>query len=343
MPRRRRLRRALTLALAFAVVACAAAWPDEVEKRFRISLIGGGYDFRDEVRSSSANILTLVNDAGAVVDRYVEPRDDAAIASELELESASTVTLAAQYGLGRNWLLEASVGYTETELEQIEIQAMFVLAGSSIIGIPSFETFRLPAGEMTRVPIQVSAVYRFRPQAKLKPYLGAGAGYSIVGYEPSPELDALSAAMDRSEGFLALLSPESHGPVSINGLQQPRVAIDAAEVDAKDSFEWQLIGGVEFQVAQRWALVTDLRYTFVNHPVTLSFDNGNSLGNPVPQTTANISSPTAIAPYGPLRIVDGGLLDLTGNGDLDPGLYYVQGGSLDLDGISLQIGVRYTF
>ena len=94
----------------------------------------------------------------------------------------------------------------------------------------------------------------------------------------------------------------------------------------------------------------------------------------MPQLTDYESSPAATAVYGAIQITTGGLLDGGSiqlrpaegelpdtdcvetpldcerffdptelDGIVDPGLYYVQGGSLDYGGVALQLGVRYTF
>ena len=53
-------------------------------------------------------------------------------------------------------------------------------------------------GELERVPIQITALARFRPRASFNPYFGAGIGYSILGFDPDPAFDELSLNMDQS-------------------------------------------------------------------------------------------------------------------------------------------------
>ena len=42
---------------------------------------------------------------------------------------------------------------------------------------------RVPAGELTRIPVQLTSLVRFRPQAKLNPYLGLGIGYASIDFD----------------------------------------------------------------------------------------------------------------------------------------------------------------
>ena len=118
----------------------------------------------------------------------------------------------------------------------------------------------------------------------------------------------------------------------------------------------------------------DVRWTFGSRSVNIGFNGGNYLGVPVPQWTDYLGSEAATTHYGPVRITSGGLLDggsvqlrpaegeppetdcvlnpqdceyyfnlAAPDGEIDTGLYYVQGGSFDYGGIALQFGVRYTF
>jgi opacity protein-like surface antigen len=202
---------------------------------------------------------------------------------------------------------------------------------------------RFSAGEITRVPLQLTALARFRPQARFNPYVGGGFGYAVVGFEPSDELDQLSVALDSSFGVPGRLFTDNRGSVIITDPAQQRRQLGGATVEAEDAWEWHVVGGAEIGFGKRWAMFFDLRYTDATQSFRLQFDGQDELGHSVPQGRTTFGSDLANAAYGPLYLFPGGLLDVDGDGDIDSGLYYATGGELRYDGLAAQLGVRYTF
>ena len=235
-----------------------------------------------------------------------------------------------------------------------------------------FDVFPVSGGTMTQIPLQLTALARFRPKANLNPYLGAGLGYTVVGFDSSAELDQLSLRMDRAVGALAPLSN------SLNGAVPPRLPsgtdmrdLSGAHVEAPDTFEWHLAGGLEYTIRQKWAAFVDARYIFASKSFSIGFNDTQSLGLTVPQRTEHVDTVFALQSYGPYYLPAEALVDAGQIGPLpgappntdcsspanagvcgfvfqpdgvpDPGLYYVQGGTIKYGGISLQVGVRYTF
>jgi hypothetical protein len=231
----------------------------------------------------------------------------------------------------RTVVLEGSVGYNTNDVGEIEIQEL----GSGI--------FRLPAGELTRVPVQFTTLLRFRPHARFNPYFGGGFGYDFIGFEPSNELDQLSLNLDGSTGRQGIVVADSRGGGIFVFVRTDPMQLEGATVDANDAWEWHVAGGAEYSVGGRWSLVFDLRYTFSSGSYRLQFNGEDELGISVPQGRADVGSDLATGDYGPIVIFPGGLLDLDGDGEVDSGLYYARGGELDYDGIAAQIGFRYTF
>ena len=366
------------LLLALIVFVLQPSFAEDVEKKFRIGLSFGGYNNQGEISSDAANELTLV-DARQNFSRYFyDPRDDSSVFGNLDIQSGPVATLSAQYAFSKVFIVEASVGYNRNDVGEIEVQAQF--AGTVVPDLRRFDfrTFRIPAGDLTRVPLQLTGIARFRPRASFNPYFGAGIGYTFVGFEPSSEFDALSANMDASLGGQSRLTEATYGnpTLSISGLQIGD--LDGAAVRAEDSFEWNIVGGAEFSFKRKWVAFLDLRWTFASQALEFQFNGGNYLGVPVPELTDYEFSQSAYATYGAIWITTGGLVDggslqwrpregelptfdcFTGpepdsvrciqafdhsqpDGQVDPGFYYVQGGTVEYGGVGLQIGVRYTF
>jgi len=357
--------------------ACSVAGAADVEKKFRLGLSVGGYNNTDEISSDAANELTLVDENQVFQSIFIDPRDDSAVFGNLDIQSSGIATLSAQYAVTQVFIIEASVGYTRADLGDVEVQAQF-----RSIDIPDMESFnfawyRIPAGEIERIPLQFTALARFRPRASFNPYVGGGIGYSFIGFEPSDEMNQLSLNMDASLGGQTRLTEATYGSPSLALPPANQIfPLTGATIDARDTFEWHIAGGAElsFKRSSSWSAYVDLRWTFASRSVHIGFNGGDYLGVPVPQLTDFADSEAASAIYGPVQITNGGLLDggsiqlrpaegeppdtdcvenpqdceqyfdaTMPDGIVDPGFYYAQGGTVDYGGIALQFGVRYTF
>jgi opacity protein-like surface antigen len=365
------MHRLVRLAAAIALLAASrGALAEDVEKKFRLGVGLGFYNTQDEVRSASANQLVLIDELDEPIALFIDPRNDSAAIGDLSIESAPRVTLSGSYAFTPVIVLEGSIGYQKGDVGDVEVQAWFderVLEENEEY---HFDVYRFNAGVLTQIPIQLTALARFRPKANLNPYIGIGAGYTVIGFDSSNDLNQLSVRLDQAIGGIAPVGN------SINGLvapERPSLFQDlrGAHVDARDTFTWHLAGGMEYTFAQKWAAFVDMRYMFASRAFTIGFNGTESLGVSVPQRTEDQDSPFATQTYGPFYLPNGALVDagrlaplpnappdtdctLSANaafcafafepdGVPDPGEYYVQGGTIKYGGLSLQVGVRFTF
>jgi opacity protein-like surface antigen len=353
-------------------LAISAVHAIDVEKKFRVSIQAGGYNTEDEVSSDAGNRLLILNPDNSFEGFLRDPRNEDAAIGTLGIEPAPRVMATVQYAVNRILLIEAAVGYQRGDVGDVEVQAQFFR-----IDIPenlnyNFAVQRIDAGEVEQVPIHLTALARFRPRADFNPFLGAGVGYTVVGYEISEDLDTLSRLMDGSQGaFQPVLD-------NFGNFAEPRPTQDltGAEILAPDYFSWHAMGGAEYSFNRRWALYGEVRYTFASRDFQIRFNGSESLGVSVPnqilKTTEVLANPEN---YGPVAIGSGGLIDggrlvpkdpagipqdqyaafcaadpnqcTFAPGELDgipdPGFYYVKGGSIKYGGFSAALGVRFTF
>jgi hypothetical protein len=113
----------------------------------------------------------------------------------------------------------------------------------------------------------------------------------------------------------------------------------------------------------------DARYFTYSGKFGMTVNGSSDLGVSVPNDQVVITDPGAFGPFGAVLISTGGLIDggsfvpepnapegtdcsvshnnctFTGpkDGIPDPGYYYVQAGSVRYNGISLQVGIKFTF
>jgi opacity protein-like surface antigen len=358
------------LTLLIVAVAFAPATAEEVENKWRISASIGAFMGLDAVESDAQNLLVLTSRRDqTLTDVFRDPRNDSAVFGELNINSGPIATVRGQYAVSRVFLVEASLGYQKSTIGDIEVQGQFVGTQPAPNEQFAFEFFRYEAGELERVPLQLTAMGRFRPRARLNPYFGGGIGYSFIGFAPSDDLNDISLNMDASFGGFSRLSSGLFGsetlgnPASVGDLA-------GATVDVDDTFEWHLVGGLEYSLNSKWSLVLDVRWTHSSRTIGFEFNGTTDLGKAVPNQTAFDDSPLASEAYGAITVTRGGVIDggslqpdplidpdancdvepqkcdfVVGalDGEVDPGIYYVQGGEIDFDGLAVDFGFRFTF
>lgn len=362
------------LSLLASLTLGGSAFAADVEKKWRVSFSVGQHDATSKVDSDAANVLQIVNPDFTLAEAYIDPRNDSDAFTNLSVEPAELFTFATQYAFTPIFLLEASVGYQKGDVGDVQMTAQFARV-ESLPEVPfRFESYNIPAGELERIPIQLTSIVRLRPKAKFNPYFGVGLGYSVIGFDPSAELNELSRNMDQSIGVATRLTPVTDGgpvlvPVGSFG------GLSGATVDATDTFEWHLVSGAEYAVKRNWSLYLDMRWVDASREFNIGFNGGQSLGVSVPQFIDFVGGGISQGPFGPVRIDNGGLIDagtvrlvpddsvpvstdctlpvnsdlcverffFEPDGELDPGFYYAQGGKVGYDGFSLQFGFRHTF
>jgi opacity protein-like surface antigen len=388
------------IALIFSLPASA----EEVEKKIRVGLSLGQFNTRQSLSSDAANILTIVDADQQFVNYIEDPRNDNAALGELAIRKGDRLTATIQYAINRFFLVEGSAGYQKGDVGAIEMQAEFSGMEIKPIERHKYTVYNYQAGEMTQVPLQLTAIARFRPKARFNPYVGAGIGYKLIGFTPSSDLNTLSTRLDGLTGGQTRVSPypatQPQAPSSLGPLI-------GAKVTADNTFEWHVVGGAEYTLKRKWTIYADLRYETASRSFFLGFNGANSLGIAVPNRQAVKGDEYASGQYGPVLITSGlspsdpnylapnvGLVDggrrvnpevyagqaappglcsiaeplqcvflrnvdmtaynekykavegfvpVSADGLLDPGYYYINGGSIRYSGTSLQIGVRYTF
>lgn len=331
---------AIALTVVFAVTAATA---DDVSKKWRVGLALGGYNAQDEIESASANEMFTINEcartlscepgAELVIRAFRDPRNDSQVFGNLDVNPAVLGTLSVQYGVNKIFMVEGSVGYQKGDVGDVEVAAQLPGASSeepTIIPF-NFQTRRIPVGELEVVPIQITAIARFRPRATFNPYFGAGVGYSLIGFDVSSGLDEISRNMDASRGRQLRLTPffaTSGG--SDEGLQVdnlPQLDLQGATIDARDTFEWHLAGGAELTIKKRWSLFVDLRWVDASKSFNIGFNNSDELGNSVPNFAPYDDSPVANQRYGPSDVGSCGK-DASGNVDQNGNPVFCTGGGL---------------
>lgn len=353
--------------LAAVLVVATSARAEDVAKKFRLGFAAGGFDTQSEVGSDAANRLTLLESNGLIFDRILDPRNDSAALGSLTIKPEVRADLRLSYAFNSFFVLEASVGYQSGDVGDVEMQAQFLGVDPPFNDDFAFDVYRIRAGSLTQIPVELSAYARFRPKAALSPYIGGGVGYHFISFKSSPEFDRLSANLDASVGGFAAIEGGANFGESF-GAPTSFSPLSGASVDARDTFQWHLAGGLEYAFTRHWTGFLDFRYIFASRALGVRFNGQKDLGRSVPSTVADVNSSIGQAAYGGVLFIEGGLVDAgrlvppandpTVNCTVSPsacdfirepdgvndlGTYYLKGGDIKYGGAALLLGVKYTF
>jgi hypothetical protein len=275
----------------------------------------------------------------------VDPRPDAAATNVCQIEDSFVVNVAGSYAFNSYFLLELKAGYSKSDVGDLEVSALFDIDEEAQTlfdeyGLLLFRWYSLPVGELTRMPLQLSSIVRFRPQSNLNPYIGAGVGYIFTEFSTSSEFNDFSRKIDQSVG--AFLSAYYAG-----GAIPPEKYHDLAPatVEAPDSWEYHILGGLEYTFKKHWAVFLDAQYLFAADRMRIKVDGLEKFGIGFPDGEVEFGEVEIIpGPIGqPYRILYGGGIDFDGNGTGDSGSYYVNNGDIKYGGFSIGVGIKYTF
>ncbi len=313
------MRRKLGIAIAASCVLLLAWGPpskaEEVAKKLRASVSVGWFNNRDRIPSDAANTMNIVDSNDVLIDFVEDPRNDSAAFGSLELRTAGMLTGGVSYALNRIFVVEATAGYQRGDVANIEVQGEPLSFEVSSLYRNRYTVIEVPAGTLTQVPVQITAIARFRPKARLNPYFGIGAGYTFVGFESSKQLNQLSERLSSSTGHQVIVPGfyQSGGGGTYTDPCQTTpcdARLTGATIEAPDSFEWHLAGGMEYNFRRKWHVYGDIRYVQASRAFHIGFNGSDSLGVSVPDRRALDGDAYAKGSYGPMMIVSGGLYDL---------------------------------
>ncbi len=212
---------------------------------------------------------------------FCDPRPDDQLARESTIEETFRLEGTAGYGL-TSWLsLQLDASYFKGNVGPIDVYLRETYPINTDVSNPfnlstAFDkdaTIPTQAGEITEIPVSLTAIVRFRKDSPLNPYVGAGIGMIFVDMNISDDVTTLN-------NTLASLRVRAVGnqygkditPVQYAGYKEdgriPMVWPASVEVD--DAFEWHLVGGAEYFFNDRWSMVVDARYTFADQQVNIS-------------------------------------------------------------------------
>jgi len=211
-------------------------------------------------------------------DPFCDPRPDDLLERDNKIEETFYGMLTAGYGL-TSWLnLQADIGYFEGEVGPVDVFLRDVIPVPSAAADPNTGTItRLvdrqnsnPAefGTIREIPITLSGIVRFRKDSPLNPYIGAGLGVVFTDVDVSKDIDVLNQRL--ADLRLKLAGNEFGKQISdasSTGTLPQEWFVDA---ELEDAFQWHLNGGVEYFFNDRFSMIFDARYSFINQDIHIT-------------------------------------------------------------------------
>ncbi len=211
-------------------------------------------------------------------DPFCDPRPDDLLERDNKIEETFYGVLTAGYGL-TSWLnLQLDVGYFEGEVGPVDVFLRDVIPVTSgavdpnngpLTGLADRQISE-PAefGTLREIPITLSGIVRFRKDSPLNPYIGAGLGVVFTDVDVSQDIDALN---ERLGAVRVKLTGNEFGKQISDSSTTGTLPQDwFVEAELEDAFQWHLNGGVEYFFNDRFSMIFDARYAFINQDVTIT-------------------------------------------------------------------------
>jgi hypothetical protein len=123
-------------------------------------------------------------------------------------------------------------------------------------------------GTITEIPITLSGIVRFRKDSPLNPYIGAGLGVVFTDVDVSDDISALN---ERLGSLRIKLAGNEFGKQISDASSAGNLPNEwFVEAELGDAFQWHLNGGVEYFFNDRFSMIFDARYSFVNQDVHIT-------------------------------------------------------------------------
>jgi len=364
-PKRRDIRLAM-----LAVLALASGTADAKDTK-GLWFFGGALGYHTTFDSVPVN-----------ADLPGDPRPDDYASREITLGDGLSYALSAGFGLTDHLTLQVDAGYYRSDVGDVDVYLTdgYPVALNMLdpINVNAFRyrtaSTPIPAGTLAQWPVSLTGTYRFRKDRPLTPYVGAGIGMIFIDLDTSDEVMALN---ERLSALRIRAVADEHGRDIMPPAYQPlqgigRVPMEhpvGLEVD--DAIEWHLTAGMEYFLGDRMSFVVDARYMYTSQKIVIDLGGQD-------QVDYTIWSEKLFRPDGSVRLFrnNGGFpnpyvdpsdpskgivtcaVKTTGDFDNDghrddlcysailgdpQGTFLVQGGSIDLSGFSVHLGMRFYF
>jgi opacity protein-like surface antigen len=289
------------------LAAVSSATAEDTKGKWQFGFGLSYFSTTDYIRSNADVAISdgTVDENGLPSVRSVDERPDINILNEPTIQDDFRIDFNASYGLTRWLAVEAAVGYYKGPVGDIEYFNHDRFRG---VGVSPADTTAftcgpdlnarcyeftpntsslevrinrfLPVGEITEIPVNLSALVRFRPESPFDPYIGLGAGYIFTNLKTGEEFNEIS---DLTEGLRVVsasvgeITQQSCNPLEdpehCKLAESPGFAPIPLQASVKNAFEWHAVGGVDYYLNERFSVFVDARYIWTGGQVDIRIDD----------------------------------------------------------------------
>ncbi|HEV8201229.1 MAG TPA: outer membrane beta-barrel protein [Candidatus Polarisedimenticolia bacterium] len=301
---RHRLTPLLLAGLAAGAACIAPLWAEDTTHKWQIGFGLSYMATTDYIRSNSdiaiaSSVAGQENGLPSVT--AVDERPDENMLNEPTVADDFRFDFNASYGLTRWLALEVSTGYMKSDVGNIEFffkdstinyGGTFGSSTPAICGpnlnapctrynvntpsTPATNSF-VPVGTLTEIPLQLSALVRFRPESPLDPYVGLGIGYLFTDLQTGAEFN------ERGRGIANLtVSTELAGEYTDTSGPPTRTSntgftVGAMTAEVTSDFSWHAVAGVDYFINDHFSVYVDARYTWTDSAVNITVDGAHQV------------------------------------------------------------------
>lgn len=296
------------LAILCGVLALQPALAEDTKGKWQFGLGLSYFATTDYIRSNSDVIVTqeVAGQGGSGIPtvKFTDDRPDQNMLNEPSARDNFKWDFSASYGLTRWLALEMSAGYLKTAVGNIEYfttdREKFIGGGTPSSGNNASvcgpngnglcfnypgtagggSTDRtnefIPVGDLTEIPVQLSALVRFRPESPLDPYLGLGVGYIFTNLETGEEFNERAAVV---EGLNVTVGFGGEVDIGDNNRSQatPGYHPSPLQAEVSDAFEWHAVGGIDYYFNEHMSMYVDARYVWSDANVNITTDGAHQV------------------------------------------------------------------
>jgi len=304
----RRIGKSLAVGAVCGVVALVPALAEDTKGKWQIGFGLSYFATTDYIRSNSdiAIATTVAGQTGTLPGvGSVDDRPDENMLNEPTIADDFRLDLNFSYGLTRWLALEIATGYMKSSVGDIEYyvdnkkvaygassQATSTQVDDTVCGADQsqrcfkYETndpgslrsnLFVPVGEITEMPLMLSALVRFRPESPLDPYVGLGIGYIFTDLAIGSEFAARSEVVSGLRVTVA-----SEGEFTDSGRADktfPEPGFQPAPMTAtvNDGFEYHVVGGIDYYINDHMSMYVDARYMWSDTSVDITIDDNHQV------------------------------------------------------------------
>ena len=231
----------------------------------------------------------------------VDERPDDNMLNEPTVRDDFRFDFNASYGITRWLAVELAAGYMKSNVGNIEYffkdSTIFYTGspaaeGNPVCGpnrngpcyryntntpaSPATNSF-VPVGTLTEIPLQLSALVRFRPESPLDPYVGLGIGYLFTDLTTEDEFN------ERSQQISGLnIGTELKGEFTDTSAEPNRQSdtgfnVGPMQAEVSSDYSWHAVAGVDYFVNDHFSVYVDARYTWTDAAVSIRTDGAHQV------------------------------------------------------------------